>query len=107
VNAGDDEAAARMFAGDARVVEAGSVRRLRTFDEAHAWHLRLRCSRRVVRLRSQEARVRATFLLGDRGRNGSCARRGMRADELFRVRNGKIVLWHELELGGERDDESA
>jgi hypothetical protein len=50
--------------------------------------------------------VSATFLLGNRLRS-RCDGPGTRALALVRVRDGKIVLWHQLESPIEQEEESA
>ena len=106
VNANDNASAARLFASDARVVDGRSVLRLRTFDDALRWHVALTCSHRVVVVRPDGERVRAAFVLGNR-RRSRCDDRGARTQVLFHVRDGKIVLWHELERGLQPEEESA
>ena len=95
VNAGDNEAAAGLFARGARVVQAGRVRTLETHAEAIAWNAGLPCSGRVVSIATRGDTATATFLLGDR-ETRHCDGPGSRATALFRVRDGRIVLWHQL-----------
>lgn len=96
VNSGDNAGAARLFADDARVVQGTDVRRLRTFAQAEAWNALLPCSGRIITVRSSGDTARVTFVLGDRPRS-KCDAPGERAHALFRVREGKIVLWHQLD----------
>jgi SnoaL-like domain len=105
VNSDDNAAAARLFARDARVIQGVSSRRLQTFAQARAWNASLPCSGRIVSLRERGDTVRATFLLGNRPRS-RCDGPGERAHALVRVREGKIVLWHQLEQGLEPEGES-
>jgi hypothetical protein len=105
VNSEDNEGAARLFAEGARVVQGASVRRLETFAEARAWNAALPCAGRILSLTERGDTVRATFLLGDRGRS-RCDGPGARALALVRVRDGKIVLWHQLETPVEQEEES-
>jgi hypothetical protein len=105
VNTDDNEGAARLFAEGARVVQGASVRRLETFDEARAWNEALPCAGRILSLSERGDTVRATFLLGNRSRR-SCDGPGARALALFRVRDGKIVLWHQLESPIEQEEET-
>lgn len=106
VNSDDNEGAARLFALGARVVQGTSVRRLETFDEAQAWNAALPCAGRILSLSERGDTVRATFLLGNRSRK-LCDGPGARALALVRVRDGKIVLWHQLEAPIEQEDEPA
>lgn len=103
VNSDDDAGAARLFADGARVVQGNRVRRFDSFTEARAWHTALPCAGRIVTLRARGETVRVTFVLFDRSRS-ECDAPGERAYALFRVREGKIVLWHQLE-GPEIPDE--
>jgi hypothetical protein len=105
VNTDDNAAAARLFARGARVIQGVSSRRLDSFAEARAWNARLPCSGRIVSLRERGDTVRATFLLGNR-RRSRCDGPGQRAHALVRVREGKIVLWHQLEESLEPPGES-
>ena len=105
VNTDDNAGAARLFAKDARVVQDGDVRRLETFAEARAWNSSLPCSGRIVKLTVRGENVRATFVLGDR-RRSECDGPGERAHALFRVREGKIVLWHQLDPAEAPEEES-
>jgi limonene-1,2-epoxide hydrolase len=105
VNTDDNDGAARLFAEGARVVQGDEVRRLETFEEARAWNRSLPCSGRILSLTAREDTVRVTFVLGDRPR-AECDGPGERALALFRVRDGKIVLWHQLERQFEPEEES-
>jgi limonene-1,2-epoxide hydrolase len=105
VNSEDNEGAARLFAEGARVVQGASVRRLETFAQARAWNAALPCAGRILSLSERGDTVRATFLLGNRGRS-RCEGPGARALALFRVRDGKIVLWHQLESPVEQEEET-
>jgi SnoaL-like domain len=98
LNSGDNEAAADLFAVDAEVIQAGVETRLRTHGDAVAWNSALPCSGRIVALSRRGEEVRATFLLGDRS-GSPCDAPGAQATALFRVVDGKIVLWHQLQGG--------
>jgi hypothetical protein len=94
LNSGDNEAAAKLFAHGAQVVQAGVVVRLNTYEQALAWNASLPCSGRIVSVKSDGNTASATFVLGDRQTN-ECDGPGQRATALVRVRKGKIVLWHQ------------
>jgi hypothetical protein len=96
VNTDDNDGAARLFAEGARVVQGSEVRRLKTFEDARAWNSSLPCSGRILSLTARDDTVRVTFVLGDRPPK-TCDGPGERALALFRVREGKIVLWHQLQ----------
>jgi limonene-1,2-epoxide hydrolase len=95
LNAGDNDAAADLFAPRAEVIQGPVVIRLRTHADAVAWNAGLPCSGRIVRLSTRGATVTATFLLGNR-KSSACDGPGRRATAIFRIRGGKIVLWHQV-----------
>ena len=95
VNAGDNGAAAALFANGAEVVQGSRTQRLESRQEAQRWNASLPCAGRIVALRTRGPTVRATFVLRDRKR-GRCDSPGERATALFRIRDGRIVLWHQL-----------
>jgi limonene-1,2-epoxide hydrolase len=95
LNAGDNDAAADLFAPGAEVIQGSVVTRLRTHADGVAWNAGLPCSGKIVSLRTRGAVVTATFLLGDR-QTRSCDGPGRRATAIFRIRDGKIVLWHQV-----------
>ena len=101
LNSGDNEAAAKLFAKGARVVQPGLVVRLNTYEQALAWNAALPCSGRIVAMMSEGDVARATFVLGDR-QTRTCDGPGQRATALIRVRKGKIVLWHQT--GGSAEE---
>ncbi|MDX6477453.1 MAG: hypothetical protein QOG29_40 [Gaiellaceae bacterium] len=95
VNAGDNETAADQFATDAEIVQGGVAQRFRTRADAVDWNAGLPCSGRIVGLETRGAEVTATFVLGDRP-TSRCDGPGARARAVIRVRDGKIVLWHQV-----------
>jgi hypothetical protein len=94
LNSGDNESAAALFAPGARVIQGGRTLTLRTRKEAVAWNAGLPCSGRIVAIMTRSDTAVATFRLGDRG-TVRCDSPGGEATALFRVRKGKIVLWHQ------------
>jgi limonene-1,2-epoxide hydrolase len=106
VNSEDNSAAARLFAADARIIQGTDVRRLHTFGEARDWNAGLPCSGRILVLEARGEIVRATFVLGNRGAT-RCDGPGERAQAVFRIQRGKIVLWHQVDPVLEPDEESA
>jgi hypothetical protein len=106
VNSGDNAAAARLFARGATVVRNGKVRTLRSYNAARGWNAALRWCGRIVSVRENDTTVRAVFVLRTRERFG-CTGPGERAHTLFRVREGKIVLWHQLDEVPEPGEETA
>jgi limonene-1,2-epoxide hydrolase len=105
INSDDSAGAARLFADGARVVQDDEVRRLETYAEARAWNASLPCAGRIVRLTAHGETVRVTFVLGRRRPQTPCDGPGERAQALFRVREGRIVLWHQLDPALEPDEE--
>ena len=96
LNAGDNRAAAALFAVGARIEQFDFVLTVRSLDDALVWNRTLPCSGEIVRLTLRgEEEATATFLLGDR-RASPCDAPGGEAVALFRVRDGKIVLFRQL-----------
>ena len=103
LNAGDNEGAADLFATGAEVVQGTSVVHFRSHSEAVAWNAGLPCSGRIVSLTRDGPTVSATFLLGDRAAS-PCDAPGQTAKAVFRIRDGKIVLWHQI--GGQAPEQA-
>ena len=97
LNAGDNEAAADLFATNAEIVQGGTAHRFRSRADAVQWNAALPCSGRIVRIESRGDNVTATFVLGDRA-TSRCDGPGTRARTVIRVRAGKIVLWHQVPI---------
>lgn len=95
LNSGENEQAARLFAPDAKVIQSGQVLLLRTRADAIAFNAALPCSGKIIAVTTKGDEATATFLLGDRPKS-ACDGPGQRAKALFEVRNGKIVVWHQL-----------
>jgi limonene-1,2-epoxide hydrolase len=94
LNEGDNQAAAKLFAPGAEVVQAGTTVRLDTQAQAVAWNAALPCSGTIVSIKTKDDTTTATFVLGDR-RERKCDGPGERATAIVRVHEGKIVLWHQ------------
>jgi hypothetical protein len=101
LNAGDNEAAADLFSPGAQIVQGGRTVRLETHEDAVAWNASLPCSGRIVEVETDHDTVTATFLLDDRP-TSPCDAPGAQATAAFRIEDGKIVLWHQLD-GGEQE----
>jgi limonene-1,2-epoxide hydrolase len=99
LNQDDNDTAASLFASGAEIVQNGRVLTLRTHDDAVAWNSALPCSGRILSIRSHDETATATFLLGDRP-HSRCDGPGERATAIFRVVQGKIVLWHQTGPSG-------
>jgi hypothetical protein len=96
LNSGDNEGAAKLFAPGAEVIQAGTELKLRTLQQAIEWNASLPCSGRIVSIDKAGDTATATFVLGDRQKQ-KCDGPGRRATALFRVKKGKIVLWHQTD----------
>jgi limonene-1,2-epoxide hydrolase len=94
LNTGDNNDAAKLFAPGAKIVQAQTTLRLYTQAQAVAWNAALPCSGRIVSITTSGDVTRATFILGDRPQH-KCDGPGQKATAIFRVRKGKIVLWHQ------------
>ncbi|MGH3031066.1 MAG: hypothetical protein ACRDNE_09940 [Gaiellaceae bacterium] len=68
---------------------------MRTRADALAWNRSLPCSGRIVAIETRGEDATATFLLGDR-HTSACDAPGGRVAAVFRVREGKIVLFRQL-----------
>ena len=99
LNDDDNERAADLFAPDAQVVQSGHELTLRTHADAVAWNASLPCSGKIVSIDARGNTATATFLLGDR-RHSRCDGPGEHATAIFKVRKGKIVLWHQTPARG-------
>jgi limonene-1,2-epoxide hydrolase len=91
----DNEAAARLFADDAQVIQSGAFR-LESHADAVRWNESLPCGGRITSLEPQgdSGDVLAVFVLTERPGH-ACDSPGARAAALFSVRNGRITLWHQ------------
>jgi hypothetical protein len=94
LNTGDNEAAADLFAPGAEVIQGRSYV-LETRRDALAFNASLPCSGEIVAIDSEDDLVTATFRLDDRPAS-RCDAPGAEVRAAFRVRDGKIVLWHQL-----------
>ena len=95
VNSGDNEAAARLFAPGARVIQADRVYRLADRGDAIAFNAGLPCSAEIVEIETQGQTVTATFSLADRT-TSRCDAPGVEVTAVFEISDGKIVVWEQL-----------
>src|SRR3954453_12815881 len=95
LNANRNDAAARLFATGAHVVQPGVDARLVSHDLAVIFNDGLPCAGRITRLDVKGDQVVATFVLGGRPKH-RCDAPGIKAAALFVVRKGKIVLWQQV-----------
>jgi hypothetical protein len=90
----DNEAAALLFADGATVVQNGELT-LSTHAEAVRWNAALPCGGKILSVSRRNAtEVLVIFTLQGRPRH-TCDAPGQQAAAIFRVRDGKIVLWHQ------------
>jgi limonene-1,2-epoxide hydrolase len=95
LNRNDNQAAAKLFAGNAHVVQ-GDDEVLGNRDDAARWNALLPCGGTIIGISVQKAdEVLVIFQLKDRPGH-ACDGPGQEAAAVFRVEHGKIVLWHEV-----------
>jgi hypothetical protein len=93
----DNEAAANLFADDAKIVQGGEMV-LRDHAAAVNWNATLPCGGTILSVTTQsKTDVLVVFRLGERPLH-RCDGPGTRAAALFRVQDGKIVLWHQTDV---------
>jgi limonene-1,2-epoxide hydrolase len=95
LNADRNEAAARLFAPNAVVVQFPYVVRLRTHALAVGFNASLPCAGRIVGISVKGEVATAVFVLGRRPHH-RCDGPGQKAAARFRVHNGKIVRWEQI-----------
>lgn len=95
LNAGDNEAAAKLFAKGAQIYQSGAVMSLRTLADAIRWNATLPCSGHIVHIETDGDTTTASFVLGPR-KGSPCDAPGATATAQFQVRRGKIVAWRQL-----------
>jgi hypothetical protein len=93
----DNEAASRLFADGAQVVQGGELD-LRSHQDFVRWTASLPCGGTITSVSQTRAdEVIVTFRLTERPRH-ACDAPGADAAAIFRVRDGKIVLWHQTDV---------
>jgi limonene-1,2-epoxide hydrolase len=95
LNANDNEAAGRLFAKNARVIQGPLDARIPMHALAVEFNDTLPCAGRILRMSVKGDRVVATFVLGHRPKH-TCDGPGQQAAALFVVQKGKIVLWEQV-----------
>jgi limonene-1,2-epoxide hydrolase len=94
LNRSDNEAAAKLFAPNTRIIQNGEIV-LRTHRDAVRWNAGLPCGGRISRvIRQRKDQVLVVFGLTERPGH-QCDAPGLDAAAVFRVENGKIVLWRQ------------
>ncbi len=93
----DNEAAGRLFAGGATIVQGGSIH-LETHADAVRWNAELPCGGHIESLRRRAGGdVLVIFTLQERPQH-RCDAPGTKTAALFTVKDGKIVLWHQTDV---------
>jgi hypothetical protein len=92
----DNEGAARLFVDGAMIVQGGELV-LHDHAAAVKWNAMLPCGGKIESVTTQsKTDVFVVFRLNERPEH-RCDGPGARAAALFRVRDGKIVLWHQTQ----------
>ena len=95
LNRDDNQAAAKLFAKNAQVIQ-DSVKELVTPDDALRWNRLLPCGGTIIGVSVQRKdTVLVVFQLKERPAH-ACDGPGQEAAAIFRVHDGKIVLWHQV-----------
>jgi hypothetical protein len=94
INTGDNEAAASLFAPGAVVIQDTRIV-LRNHADAVAWNAGLPCAGKITDVSVDGENATVTFVLGMRP-GQVCGGPGEPAAAIFTVRNGKIVVWHQI-----------
>jgi hypothetical protein len=105
LNAGDDDAAAGLFAKGAIIVQVGQQQVLADREDAVSFNASLPCGGRIVKQSVKGAEVTATFTLTRRPGH-MCDDTGATAVSVFNIEDGKIALLRQLPPG-EAPPESA
>jgi limonene-1,2-epoxide hydrolase len=100
---GDLDAAASYFALPSSAENGPLLLHITTRGEARAFNATLPCGARVIRAASAGNFTTATFRLRERPGPGSCGPgSGSLARTSFVIKNGKIVQWRRVGVGGQK-----
>lgn len=95
LNRDDNKTAASLFARNAQVIQ-DSVVELVSKDDALRWNRLLPCGGAILGVtRQSDDTVLVTFQLKERPFH-ICDGPGQQAAAIFRVQDGKIVVWHQV-----------
>jgi hypothetical protein len=95
LNANDNAAAARLFAPEARVIQAPVFDVRVNFAGARLFNAGLPCGGTIIAMQRHGNRVVATFRLKKRPKH-ACSGVGEKAAAAFTVVQGKIVRWEQV-----------
>ena len=99
VNANRNDAAADLFAADAKVVQSEELV-LHTHADAVRWNEALPCAGAIDSVTTRDnGDLLVTFTLGERPQH-RCDGPGSEAAAIFRVAGGKISLFHQTDVPG-------
>jgi len=94
LNKSDNEAAANLFAAGTEIVQNGEIV-LQTHRDAVRWNAGLPCGGHIIRvIHQRKDQVLVVFRLTERPGH-HCDAPGLKAAAVFRVEDGKIVLWRQ------------
>jgi hypothetical protein len=97
LNIAHDQTAASLFANGAKIIQVTELT-LATHAEAVHWNEGLPCGGKIVSVTRRSATdVLVVFVRKARPLH-VCGGPGDKAAAIFRVRDGKIVLWHEVDV---------
>jgi hypothetical protein len=103
LNAGDNEALARLFALPALIAQVDGVGEFTSYEQIAAFFALLPCSGTVVSIAYDEPDVAlAVFELGDRTTSPCDATPGTLAAARFVFRDGKLIVWQQVPVPGEQ-----
>jgi hypothetical protein len=105
LNAGDNEAAAALFAPGALIVQGGYSFRLPDAAAAARWNADLPCSGTITSIDVTGNVVVAVFSLGHRSTSSCDAPPGTLAAAAFLVEDGKIAVWQQIAVPEEASPE--
>jgi hypothetical protein len=110
LNAGDNEAAARLFAPNALVIQGSVAYQLATVEQATQWNAGLPCSGMIVEISTEDTPdgtvVTAVFVLGHRTTSQCDAPPGTKAAARFLIEDGLIQAWQQIPPPEEADTET-
>jgi hypothetical protein len=107
LNAGDNEAAADLFAPGATVIQGGVAFSFPDRAAAVQWNASLPCSGTIVDIQVVDQVVIAVFSLGDRSTSPCDAAPGTLAAAAFLIEDGKITVWQQIPVPEEASPERA
>ena len=99
INHDRNEDAAELIAPNAKIVQQGRAFLLPSRGDARRFNASLPCQGKIVALSMEGNRVRASFLLDNRG-TFACGGVGTTDTAVFTIRHGRIAVWELLPDAG-------